>query len=739
MSSDKPIYIAFIWHMHQPYYKNLVTGEYTLPWVRLHCCKDYYDMVAILDDFPQIHQTFNLVPSLIVQIEDYVKNNATDKFLDLTLKDAKELTDDDKIFILHNFFMANWDTMLSIYPRYEELLSKRGRSVSVAELQRIQKNFTPQEFIDLVLLFNLSWIDPYFKDKDEELKKLVKKGKKFSEKDKTVVIDKQRQIMSMVLDKYKQMQNKGQIEVSTTPFYHPILPLLCDTNIAKVSNSHTTLPKVNFKHPEDAQVQVETAVDYYTEYFGKPPRGMWPAEGSVSEEIIPIISKAGVKWIATDEAILAHSLGDVVIDRGDSGNNFYTDILYKPYRLKIRKSELNIIFRDQEISDLIGFSYSKMEPEKAIQHFIGKLHTIRESVKHTVGDHLVSIILDGENAWEFFLNDGRDFLYSLYSALSKESLLKTTTVSEYLEGHPPSDVLNKLYPGSWINHNYDIWIGHSEDNMAWDYLSKTRDALVDFQAKNAKEKEKLKKAWEEIYITEGSDWNWWYGDEHSSGNDEEFDNLYRQHLMNVYKIIDVKVPDLLFYPIKGSIKAKPSLVPVGLITPKLDGKVTDYFEWQQAGFYDVRKSGGTMHQSESIVNAIYYGFSLDNLFLRIDPNPLFGIKGLENIIFDFKFFFKSSTLRAELTVLSEKDKMKINLYRIEKDKETKIKEIDTIAADKIIELSLPFSDLGVKTDEMINLALVVKKGDVEIERWPYKGIISFPVPGEDYILDYWSV
>ncbi|MFH1238816.1 MAG: glycoside hydrolase family 57 protein [bacterium] len=741
MYDDKPLYISFVWHMHQPYYKNLVTGETTLPWVRLHCAKDYYDMVAVLDDFPEIHQTFNLVPSLITQIEDYTLRNGSDKFLDLTLKEAKKLTAEERVFILHNFFMANWDTMVKIYPRYEELLSKRGHFVSVAELTRIQKNFTAQELIDLAVLFNLSWIDPYFRDKDDDLKKISAKGEKFTEEDKHIVINKHKQIMATVLGKYKEMQDKGQIEITTAPFYHPILPLLCNTSIAKVSNPNTSLPQAPFAHPEDAQVQVEKAVAFYTQYFGRPPSGMWPSEGSVSEDIVPIVAKAGIKWMASDEAILANSLGGMSINRGNSGSSLYSDILYKPYKVRIKGSEVDIIFRDRELSDLIGFSYSRMEAGKAVEHFIHKLHSIREGVKHTSGDHLVSIILDGENAWEFYPNDGRDFLYALYRALANDPLLKTTTVSDYLKEHPSTNnVLPNLYPGSWINHNYDIWIGHPEDALSWDYLSKTRDVLVNFELSFAtnENREKINRAWEEIYIAEGSDWNWWYGDDHTSGNDEEFDNLYRHHLMNVYKIIGAKVPEQLFTPIKGAVKVKPVLVPIGLINPKLDGKISDYFEWEQAGFYDVRKSGGTMHQSESIVNGIYYGFNLENLFLRIDTEPLFGVKEIKNLVFDFRFL-EPATVRAELVILPEKDKIRINLFRTEKDTEIKIKELDTIAVDKIIELAIPFSDLGLKSDDKVKLALIVKKDNIEIERWPYRSIISFTVPGENYILDYWSV
>ncbi|MFH1783565.1 MAG: glycoside hydrolase family 57 protein [bacterium] len=733
MSTEKPLYIAFVWHMHQPYYKDLITGHYSLPWVRLHSCKDYYDMVAILDDFPEIHQTFNLVPSLISQIEDYVHNNATDTFMDLTLKKAKDLTPDDKAFMLHNFFMANWDTMVKVSPRYNELLQKRGEASSLIELKELQNKFTDQELIDLCVLFNLAWIDPYFKDRDEELKKLVKKARKFSEADKELVIAKQKDIMSKVLGKYKEVQDRGQIELTTTPFYHPILPLLCDTNTARVATPHINLPQIRFRHPEDARVQVDKAVQYYEKYFGRKPLGMWPAEGSVSSDIVPIIADAGIKWIATDEAILAHCVDA-------RGRDFRTDVLYKPYKVRVENTELDIIFRDRELSDVIGFHYANIDPREAAKDFLGKLTAIRERVKHTQGDNLVSIILDGENAWEFFPNDGKDFLYTLYEGLMKDPLLKTTTVSDYLRQHPPVDIIEKLHPGSWIDHNYRVWIGHSEDNLAWDYLSKTRRALVDYEAKRERDKAVLEKAWEELYIAEGSDWNWWYGDDHISGNDEEFDRLYRQHLMNVFIIIGLNVPDFLRFPITGSVKAHTNLIPRDLINPKIDGKSTSYFEWKQAGFYDVKKSGGTMHQSESIVTGIYYGFNLERFFLRVDTTkPLSDKKYFEKVSFDFKFFFKSTTMKLKLEVNQSSQKQKAVLHKIEKDQDTVEKEIESVMIAKTVEMSIGFDELGVGAKDMVNLTLVVKKDGVEIERWPHNGVISLQVPGEDYLLDYWSV
>jgi len=543
--SESPLYIAFVWHMHQPFYKNLISGETTMPWVRLHAVKDYLDMVKILQDFPELHQTFNLVPSLIEQIEDIIDpDSKKDRPYELTLKKPKDLTEAEKLFILRNFFMANWDMMIKPFPRYFDLLVKRGRHFSPEEAPSVVKRFTAHDFSDLQLLFNLAWIDPVFRNKDDQLKELVKKGKYFSEEDKRLVLEKQIEIIREIVPTYKSMQESGKIEISVSPFCHPILPLLCDSDIAKISYPEIKLPKTNFRHPEDAKVQIDMAVNFYTERFGRPPKGMWPSEGSVSEETADLIAGAGIGWIATDEEILFKSFE----------KEKTREALYRPYILEGKQGELSLIFRDRALSDSIGFVYQSWDAENAAADLINRLHAIREKLPKAKNPYLVSIILDGENAWEFYPDDGRDFLTYLYKSITNDPALRPVTVSEYLNEFPPEVRLERLYPGSWINANFCIWIGHEEKNKAWEYLSEARSLLKDYE-KQHPEPEVLQKAWKEIYIAEGSDWNWWYGDDNSSANDEEFDRLFREHLANIYTLIGKKLPEYLSVPIKAK-KAK---------------------------------------------------------------------------------------------------------------------------------------------------------------------------------------
>ncbi|MFQ3675890.1 MAG: glycoside hydrolase family 57, partial [Endomicrobiia bacterium] len=345
----KKLYIAILYHQHQPYYKDPVKNYYHFPWVRFHAIKDYYDMAAMVEKFENLKININLVPSLILQLEDYAFNNAVDKDLELTLKSVDELTDEDKIYILENFFRCNWETMLYPYPRYKELLEKRGKNVSKEELLRKIKFYSKQDFLDLQVWANLAWFDPMWRNVDKKLAELYDKQKGFSQEEKEFIIKKQREICGKVIEIHKKLQDEGKIEVTTTPFYHPILPLLCDTSKAKISNPQITLPKIHFSHTEDAKWQIEKAIECYKNRFGKNPTGMWPAEGSVSEDIIPLLSDAGIQWIATDEEILKNSLKLDSELRNKLINKKY---IYNNYSVQHSSGkELGIIFRDREISD----------------------------------------------------------------------------------------------------------------------------------------------------------------------------------------------------------------------------------------------------------------------------------------------------------------------------------------------------------------------------------------------------
>ncbi len=713
--------------MHQPFYKDLVTGQYVLPWVRLHAIKDYYDMVAILDGFGDIKQTFNLVPSLLEQMNEYSNGTAIDRHLSVTTKHPNDLSQEEKVFILQNFFMANWDTMVHPYKRYNDLLLKRGRFVTLDDIKSVAKRFTDQEFLDLQVWFNLTWFGHIYKTKDPVIRSLLEKGKNFTEEDKTSLLNKQKELISMVIPKYKELQQKKQIEITVTPYYHPILPLLIDTNSAKVALPSIKLPQNRFRHPEDAAYQVNEAVKYMQDQFGSSPVGMWPSEGSVSEEILPIVNRAGIKWIATDEEVLVRSLG-----RSDvRTRTMSSSELFIPYHLKRDDCELDIIFRDHNLSDLVGFMYSKWGPKDAASDLITHLKNIKDSLPDDGKNYLVSIILDGENAWEYYRNNGWDFLTELYTRLSNDPDIRTVRVRDFLAENPPEKQLPHLFSGSWINHNFRVWIGHEEDNKAWDYLNSARMALTGSGSQD-------KTAWKEFYIAEGSDWCWWFGDDHSSDNDETFDLLFRKHLKNIYNIIGKPYPQYLDVPIKHVTAIKPIREPAYILKPVLDGEITNFYEWLAAGLYDIEKMKGAMHQSENMIKEIYYGFDTENLFVRLDMNVNMRDPGIKDFSYSL-LVTHPGHFKSKASFRKEEGKYVLEICKLDGDRWNIVKTVDSVGVGQIVEMGVPFSEIGAAVNDNVQFVVVIEKDGQELERWPRGGSISIRVPGPDYEEMQWSV
>ncbi len=493
-----------------------------MPWVRLHGIKDYLDMVQMLEKHTKIQLVFNLVPSLIEQVEDYVNHNIKDNFLELSYKPAANLTHHEKDFILNRFFSINPDKGIAIHPRYYELYLKK-----IAK-----KEFTTQDFLDLQTWFTLAWYDPTFRRNIPEIQKAVAKGRFFTEEDKRVVLDKQIDILKEIIPTYKRFIEKGRIEAIVSPYYHPILPLLCNTKIAKEANLKAALPHIQFIHPKDAEAQINEAVEFYKSCFGISPQGMWPSEEAVSQHILPLIIKSGIKWIVADEAILFKSL---------KTKRRNSRLLYQPHLLKRDEGDLSIVFRDRNLSDLMGFVYHRWTAEAAVTDLIKHMENIDSSFKHK--DILITIAMDGENAWEYYTNDGHDFLNLLYQRLSETEFIKTTTIAEYLKKFPAKNEIEYLAAGSWIYGEFGKWIGNPLKIKAWEYLARAREELENIKTGLPAEKTRL--AWKQMHVLEGSDWFWWYGDDDTG----DFDKLYRMHLANFYTIIGKDIPDYVKHPI----------------------------------------------------------------------------------------------------------------------------------------------------------------------------------------------
>lgn len=526
----KKLKIPFLWHMHQPLYKDLRTGIYHLPWVRLHSTYSYLDMISVLEKFPDIRVTFNVTPSLIWQLQDIASGGGeNDKFLILSKKNAKDLDEDEKVFVIKNFFSC--DQWKAIFPikRYKELFELRGDKLDEDVLREKTGDFTEQDLRDLQVLFNLAWCGFTLKKNDTLIKKLFHKGKDFTEKEKLQLLSKQQEVTESILPLYKKLQDEGKIEISTTPFYHPILPLIC-----RGKSGH------GFDFAEDAAVQVDKAIDLYEKTFGRKPVGMWPAEGSVSPDIIPVLAEKGIKWIATDEGIVIESFKGRDIPR--------EELIYNVFSAHSDGKNIDIIFRDIHLSNAISFRYSNMSARKAAIDLYDDLLGIKSDMDKLGGDHVVPIILDGENPWPYYDDGGEAFLKEVYSKLSTSSSFETCTAEECFNGIKERTRIDELYSGSWIDRNFNKWIGSPQKNKAWEYLEKARKELVT-SGKASDE------ALEELYIAEGSDWFWWYDDFGTELN-HIFDTLFRLHLRNIYELIGREAPYYLYEPVPGELSAQ---------------------------------------------------------------------------------------------------------------------------------------------------------------------------------------
>ncbi|HVH27307.1 MAG TPA: glycoside hydrolase family 57 protein [Vicinamibacterales bacterium] len=618
--------VAILWHMHQPFYEDLATREHILPWVRLHALKDYFGMVALLREFPDIKMTFNLVPSLLVQLEAFAAGRASDRHLELSLKPAAELTESDIDFILDNFFHAQRQRMIDIYPRYGELLARRGGSLPTeADKRSAARRFTTDDLLDLQVWHKLAWIDPSYLEGDSRVRHLVEKGSGYTEDDKAMLGRIELELLNRVIPEYRAAADRGQIEISTSPFYHPILPLLCDTNVYLRTHPDSPMPRERFVHPEDAREQMERAARCHERLFGRRTSGLWPSEGSVSDAMIPLATRAGFTWMATDELILARTLG-VVLARDHHGQLEHPERLYTPYDVTAGSATIACVFRDHALSDLIGFSYAGWEAEAAAEDFVNRLSEAGRRYRERSGgeEALLPIILDGENAWEHFEGGGRPFLRALYRRLSQHPELRTVTMTEGCAG--PRRQLTGIFPGSWIDANFYVWIGHADDRRAWSQLADARDTIEQASGETSIDPAALASAREEVLIAEGSDWFWWYGDDRSSSHDLDFDDLFRRHLRNVYQLLRKPVPDELFVSNISGLGTPPAqTAPTALLAPTLDGEETSYFEWLGAGALEVRDVGGAMHQTSrrgSILTLVQFGFAAtrDRLCVRLDSD-----------------------------------------------------------------------------------------------------------------------
>jgi alpha-amylase/alpha-mannosidase (GH57 family) len=718
--------------MHQPFYQDLLTGEHALPWVRLHALKDYWGMVALLREFPAVKVTFNLVPSLLVQLEAYATGEARDRHLDIGLKRAESLSEDERAFCVEQFFHAHRPRMIDPYPRYRELREQRGGDGAGLSARSRASQFSVDDIRDLQVWHKLVWLDPSYHEKDERVRALLAKGRRFSEEDKATLRGVELELLRRVIPEYADAAARGQVELSASPFYHPILPLLCDTDIYLRTHPHSRMPREPFRHPEDAAEQLARAVALHERLFGRRPDGLWPSEGSVSDTMVPLVAQAGFRWMATDEVILARTL-EGAFTRDAEGHLHQPELLYRPYRVGGEGQAVACGFRDHTLSDLIGFRYASWSAEGAADDFLDRLLTAgrRYASGTNGGEATVFVILDGENAWEYYDGQGRPFLRALYARLTSHPDIRTVTMSEACAA--PEETLPSLFPGSWINGDFYIWIGHPDDRRAWTQLAEARrvlDAAAESAAAAA-----LALAREEMLIAEGSDWFWWYGDDHSSDHDLEFDELFRRHVRNVYRALGKPVPEELF--VSNITTAPPAVridLPTGFIQPVIDGEATSYFEWVGAGCVDVSDLPGAMHRAgdrKAIVSGVEFGFDLEHLFLRVDGTE--PMRSRLEAGFEVRItFLKPAGVQAVMLLGSSGVGVRLEERLPGGSWQSRDCSGLEAAAGQLLEVQIPFRCLQAAPRTTLAFLVAFEKSGAEVEYHPRHGPIEIEVPAGEF-------
>lgn len=715
--NKEPLKVAIVWHHHQPSYK--IPGDLNaeMPWVRAHAINDYPYMADLVDKYLTSGSvTFNITPVLLIQLMDYVNNGAKDKYLELSLKD--KLTDEEKEFVKWHFFDIN-PQFVDSHPRYAELRNKRDKN----------EPFTDQDWLDLKVSWNLYWINADYINSDKKLKALAEKGKDFTKEDLEYVISAQYKLMSEIVDKYKKLWDEGKVELTTTPYYHPILPLLVDMG-----------------WPEDAKAQITRGLEYFTSIFGKKPVGMWPSEQAVSTPLVPMFADNGVKWIITDKQILQKA----GVNTGDPHK------LYKPYKVTVNGKSVIVFFRDTDLSDRIGFKYSNMSKENAVKDFLTALHNIQKL--NDEGDMIVTVALDGENAWEHYPNNGNDFRKLFYQALSNDPYVELVTPEEYIENYEVKGELNQLPKGSWVGGSLDTWYGEKEENEAWDRLGEARKILM--ENKNKLTDEEFKKALDVLYAAEGSDWFWWYGSDQDAGpNEVLFDMQFKKLLIQLYRMAKVpedKIPGYLFIANKKPSSA--SKGNIGKVEITLDGVVDDKEMAKSAYFAD--DDSGVMYKEGDLISGFYVGRDNSNIYVAVELkksiDELAGKPYKLEIYTDMPNAKRLNTRTAyskageNITDLgfALAKRFSFNLQKYPNSKDLYYynasgterwmiagKTSGYIAAKgNIVEFKIPFDLIGIKSGDEFNLAVVMaytekgNSGDVDFA--PNTGPVHVMIPKE---------
>ncbi len=708
---------VFLWHLHQPEYRDPQSGQPLLPWVRLHATRAYTDMAAAFERWPLARGVANWAPSLLLQLDAYVSGRAVDRDEELARKPVSALTPVERAHVIKESFSIDWDLWVRPVPRYAELLARRGLDLRSVDLLRVQSAFSGQDLLDLQVHFVLGWMGFAARREEPLVGELVAKQRGFTHEEKLLLLDTQRRIAARIVPRWTALAARGQVELTCSPLYHPILPLLIDSDSARRAMPEATLPP-RFAWPQDARAQVQRGLALAETTFGARPVGMWPSEGSVSPEVVELLADCGVRWCATDQGNL---------ERSERETRAQAPLHHQPWAA----GKLAMLFRDRDLSDAIGFRYARSEPEAAAQDLVRRIAAAGSSA-------VVTIALDGENPWEHYPRSGEGFLDALYARLSRDEVVSTLP----RELPAPAARISRVHSGSWIDSNYRIWIGHSEDNAAWSLLSEARTVL-----EQHRDSPQFERAYEAILSAEGSDWFWWYGDDFTTENAPEFDSLFRRMVAQVYRHLGLAPPERLSRPIiaphKDKTQAAAVVVPPRrLIAPVIDGFSHGYYEWSGAGFYRPGQAvGGSMYQGQGAFTQLWFGFSLTELFLRLDPPPFVDLTGELRLLFSRVRPPGAPPWGESLT---EREEKSVSM-RLERDGrecaalDERGVRCGTGRCGAIVELSLPLAALGIAPADRVGLLVRLLREEVEVDRLPRYGELELLVPDRSFERVHWQV
>ena len=692
--------LLFLWHFHQPNYRHALTGEYILPWVRLHAAKGYLDLLSILQRYESARSVVNFSGVLLEQLLAYTQGKATDKYEFLTAKPAEDLTADEREFVVRYFFSANQKTMITPHLRYRELLAQRQELVRLEGYAKAAKVMDGQDLTDLMMWFNLAWIG-FTGGQRTDVLELIKRRQGYSLDDQRQVLAIHRELAGQVLSGYRELQEQRRIELSITPYQHPILPLLYDCEGVGTHNPKDPLP--DFKFPEDAVEHVRRGMQLYQQAFGCAPVGAWPAEGSVSNDTLIGLAGSGLRWAATDQQNLPPQPGKPLPH-------------LKPYRWKRDGSEIVMFFRDTRLADNIGFEYATWQPARAADHLVEMALDMGRRCK--CPEPVITVALDGENPWETYPDGGRLFLSALFERITKQPGLQCRTAGE-LVNDPSLPEFNQIHAGSWIGGNFNIWSGHAEDKQAWRLLARARHDLVDVCQGQV---------CDHLLSAEGSDWFWWYGDDFTTEEAAQFDELFRSHIIAAYQAAGRPVPDECYTPIISD--RHPELVPEvrGLCEVVLDGRVTNFFEWRNAVKLNGLERQSSMARSKaSPAETCYYGFSERQLVVRLDLTP------------EWLAAAKASGGKLVLNLnqqgLDQSWEVAINKAGLSPQTSGSLH----CAVQQVLELALEMEGLPIQRGASAHLWLEIELGNGLAGRVPGNGPFLIRIIEEDFAARHWSV